>query len=244
MPLTRRPKRPHMQGMTLRIASYNIHKSKGSDGRFDPHRVIEVINALAADVLVLQEVDFRLGGRPSALPFDLLDSYCPLLPLAFPRTGPRSLGWHGQTILLRRNVELQALQPLTLPGLEPRGALIADLEGHIGPLRLVGVHLGLRRSDRRAQLAHIRTTLQASDPRPAMIIGDFNEWSARRGFEPLHGFAMTTPGRSFPARAPFGRLDRIATGPGLHLARSGVLDTPLARRASDHLPIWADITLT
>ncbi|MDP2737166.1 MAG: endonuclease/exonuclease/phosphatase family protein [Pseudorhodobacter sp.] len=229
--------------MELRIASYNIHKSRGSDGRFDPQRVIGVINALAADVLVLQEVDFRLGGRPSALPLEALRADCAMEPVKFAGTGPRSLGWHGQTILLRSGVVMEALHPLTLPGLEPRGALVADLHGRIGPMRLVGVHLGLRRSDRRAQLAAIRTLLRDAAPRPSLIIGDFNEWSSKRGLEALHGFDLTAPGRSYPARAPFARLDRIAAGPGMKVARHGVHDTPQSRRASDHLPIWADVHL-
>lgn len=229
--------------MELRIASYNIHKSKGSDGRFDPQRVIAVINALVADVLVLQEVDFRMGGRPSALPLADLQADCALEPVQFAGTGPRSLGWHGQTILLRRGVTMESLRPLPLPGLEPRGALIADLHGRIGPIRLVGVHLGLRRTDRRAQLAAIRAALRDAPPRPAVIIGDFNEWSVTRGLEALHGFDLTAPGRSYPARAPFAHLDRIAAGPGMTVARSGVHDTPQSRRASDHLPIWADVHL-
>jgi endonuclease/exonuclease/phosphatase family metal-dependent hydrolase len=229
--------------MELRIASYNIHKSRGSDGRFDPQRVIGVINALAADVLVLQEVDFRLGGRPSALPLEALRADCAMEPVKFAGTGPRSLGWHGQTILLRSGVVMEALHPLALPGLEPRGALIADLHGRIGPMRLVGVHLGLRRTDRRAQLAAIRAALRDAPPRPSLIIGDFNEWSIRRGLEALHGFDLTTPGRSYPARAPFAHLDRIAVGPGMAVARFGVHDTPQSRRASDHLPIWANVHL-
>jgi endonuclease/exonuclease/phosphatase family metal-dependent hydrolase len=228
--------------MVLRIASYNIHKSKGSDGRFDPQRVISVINALSADVLALQEVDFRFGGRPAALPRDCLRADCAMLPVQLVGSGPKSLGWHGQTLLLHRDIELQSLTPLPLPGLEPRGALVADLMGRIGPLRLVCVHLGLRRADRRAQLAHIRAALREEDGRPVLIIGDFNEWAAHKGLEALHGFDLTTPGASYPARTPFGKLDRLAAGPGLLVRRAGVFDSGLARRASDHLPIWADVS--
>ncbi len=230
--------------MILRIASYNIHKSKGSDGRFDPARVIDVINALSADVLALQEVDFRFRGRPAALPQDALREGCALVPVALTPTGPNSLGWHGQTLLLRKGITLAALHHVALPGFEPRGALIADLDAGSGPLRLVGVHLGLRRADRRSQLAHIRARLRDDDARPALIVGDFNEWSAAEGFEALHGFEMTSPGASYPARAPFGRLDRMATNAGISVLRSGVFDSHLARRASDHLPIWADLRLT
>lgn len=229
--------------MILRIASYNIHKSKGSDGRFDPDRVIDVINALGADVLALQEVDFRFRGRPAALSMAALASGCALCPVPLATSGPLSLGWHGQTLLLSARVALQGLRALPLPGLEPRGALIADLEAGGRPLRVAGVHLGLRRADRRTQLAQIRAALREGAARPEVIIGDFNEWAAAKGLEALHGFALTTPGASYPARAPFGRLDRLAAGPGLAVLRAGVFDSALARRASDHLPIWADLEI-
>jgi endonuclease/exonuclease/phosphatase family metal-dependent hydrolase len=229
--------------MVLRIASYNIHKSKGSDGRFDPGRVIDVINALGADVLALQEVDFRFRGRPSALPLAELREGCALVPVDLTPTGPESLGWHGQTLLLRKGITLSGLRALPLPGFEPRGALIADLDAGSGPLRLAGVHLGLRRANRRAQLAHIRAALREGTATPALIIGDFNEWAETKGLEALHGFHLHTPGPSYPARAPFGRLDRVAAGPGLSVLRAGVFDSGLARRASDHLPIWADVRI-
>jgi len=48
-----------MAGIRLRLASYNIHKALGTDGRRDPGRVLEVVNALGADVVALQEADRR-----------------------------------------------------------------------------------------------------------------------------------------------------------------------------------------
>ncbi|WP_415183306.1 endonuclease/exonuclease/phosphatase family protein [Phaeovulum sp.] len=228
--------------MNLRIASYNLRKCKGSDGRRDPDRVVSVINALAADVIALQEVDLRMGARPAALPATLITAETDFLPVSLAGTGPDSLGWHGQTVLVRRGLSVQGVTPLPLPGWEPRGALAVDLMGAAGvSFRLIAAHLGLRRSDRRAQWARLRDALETAEGSGA-IIGDFNEWSASRGFEPLQGLAVHAPGRSFPARAPMAMLDRIVLGPGLALTRAGVLDTALARTASDHLPIWGDIT--
>lgn len=231
---------------TLRIASYNLRKCRGADGRRDPVRVLSVINALAADVVALQEVDLRLGRRPAALPRALIAAETDFEPVTFEATGPDSLGWHGQTVLVRRGLHAAAVERVALPGLEPRGALAVDI-GRTGtsaapaPFRLVAAHLGLRRTDRRAQWARLRDVLEGAAPRPGLMIGDFNEWSAARGFEPLSGLAVHAPGRSYPARAPFGALDRVVLGPGVHLRGSGVLDTALARRASDHLPIWVDL---
>ena len=90
----------------------------------------------------------------------------------------------------------------------------------------------------------IRDALSRLPHRPTLIAGDFNEWSPSRGFEPLaSGFSLHAPGRSWHARYPMAPLDRFATSPDMALHRSGVHRTALAQRASDHLPIWAEVGL-
>lgn len=228
--------------MTVRIASYNLHKCVGTDRRHDPERVVAVINALQADVIALQEVDKRMGSRPAALPQKLIEAETDFVRHDMPRTGPDSLGWHGQVVLVRRGSKVLDVEPITLPGLEPRGALAVNIVPDSGaPFLLVAAHLGLRRMDRRAQWSRIARAMQDANPHPALAIGDFNEWRAKHGFEALTGFHIHEPGATYPSRAPVGRLDRIVTSPGLRVVRKGVLDTPVARIASDHLPIWADI---
>ena len=41
---------------TLRVATYNIHRARGLDGRTNPARIAEVIRGIEADVIALQEV--------------------------------------------------------------------------------------------------------------------------------------------------------------------------------------------
>lgn len=229
--------------MVLRIASYNIHKCLGFDRRRRPDRTLAVLGALGADILALQEVDHRLGPRPATLRREQVEAATGLRALPF-ALGPVSLGWHGQVILARPGDRLANLRRIELPGLEPRGALMADLDTDHGPLRIVGLHLGLLRRYRRMQIAAIAAFLSHQSARPTVLIGDFNEWSPRGGGEPLGpGFHVHAPGPSFPAARPVARLDRIAVGPGVHLADAGVHDSAHAPMASDHLPIWADIGL-
>ncbi|EAR49387.1 endonuclease/exonuclease/phosphatase family protein [Oceanicola granulosus HTCC2516] len=231
--------------MTLRLASYNIRKCLGTDRRRDPHRILQVLRQADADVVALQEVDMRLGPRPAALPRALVEAETDYAPLALV-TSKSSLGWHGQTILLRRGLRILSEARVPLPGLEPRGAVLVEVEDPgRGPIRVVGVHLGLLRRDRLRQIRAILSALRARGPMPAAIMGDFNEWSEARGlqgFEPP--WEVHTPGPSFHARRPMLALDRIVLGPGLALQRSGVVATALSRRASDHLPIWAEVTRT
>ena len=112
----------------------------------------------------------------------------------------------------------------------------------IGPLRLVAVHLGLIRRYRLEQMAEIVSALADMPDMPTVITGDFNEWSHGRGMEPLkEHFTVHAPGLSYHAARPIAPLDRIAISPDVHLETAGVIQTPLAKRASDHLPVWADL---
>lgn len=224
----------------LRIASYNLHKCRGMTGPHAPLRNLEVIAALKPDIIALQEVDFRYGARPEALPRALIREATGLVPADFTGTGRDSLGWHGQTILMRPDLaEVAVMRRLPLPGLEPRGAVALRLPG----LTVIGLHLGLMRNSRRAQLA--RVSLQAARIASDAIVmmGDFNEWHDDRGLEALVGFRVIAPGPSYPAPMPRLRFDRMALSQHVDLRASGVFSGAKARDASDHLPIWADIML-
>ena len=219
-----------------RIASYNIRKARGLDGRRDPGRIIDVLNGLEADVITLQEADRRLGDRPAAVPKDLISSATDfeLVPLA---ANDVSLGFHGNAVLVRRGMGVAHYTQINLPGAEPRGAVAVTLEDG---LTVVGVHLGLLRSSRRRQLQTIAE--RAGSAESTVVIGDMNEWANRRGFEALKGrYALHSPGRSFHAARPIAALDRVALSHDLALKGAGVVEGPLAKQASDHLPIWADV---
>ncbi|MCF2904206.1 endonuclease/exonuclease/phosphatase family protein [Octadecabacter sp. CECT 8868] len=226
-----------MKNAPLRLASYNIRAGLGMDLRRDPLRVLDAIASFDADIVALQEADFRTGKRPTALPRDAIQERTSLVPLPVAENGV-SLGWHGIALLARPNLVAQQIHRYPLPGLEPRGAVAVDLPD----LRIVGVHLGLLRHSRRAQLDHIREELDALPERPTVILGDFNEWSRKVGLGRLaRRYTILTPGRTFPASLPLGALDRVA-----HCSRLSVrmLDIPQkakGRHASDHLPILAEV---
>ncbi|WP_240046607.1 endonuclease/exonuclease/phosphatase family protein [Paracraurococcus ruber] len=232
----------------LRVASWNIHKCVGTDGQFDPGRVTAVIAELDAELVALQEVDRRFGRRTALLDARRLAQETGLVPLPVSDL-PDGMGWHGNAILVRPGTTWR-LQRLHLPGAEPRGAVVAelDLPGGRGPLRVVAAHFGLLRRCRTRQAAAVVAAVARGRDMPTLMMGDLNEWrldrqrSALRGLEPVfRGVAAGVP--SFPSRRPFLPLDRI-----LGCARAPVLaveahDTPLARTASDHLPLKALVRL-
>ena len=229
--------------MRLRLASYNIRKAVGLDWRRDPARTLRVIGGLGADVVALQEADKRLGLRHAALPPRAIARETGLRPVPLARS-PVSLGWHGNAILVREGLEIAGCELIELPGVEPRGGVLVRLRTPAGPLTVVGVHLGLRRRCRRLQFARILDVLGPVESARAVILGDFNEWSADRGIEPLlPRFRVVIPGLSFHASQQVAPLDRFALGERIGLVGAGVETSPAARRASDHLPVWTDIEI-
>ncbi len=229
----------------MKIASYNIRKCVGLDRKRDPLRVLSVLKELSMDIIALQEVDLRLGRRPSSLPIDQIERRTGMVPIDFGFSGP-SLGWHGNSLLVRPDMALSNVECLNLPGLEPRGAVIAEIAlGQLVSVRLVTVHLGLMRNSRRRQLAYIKDAVKSRPKQPTVFVGDFNEWSQTKGLGKLaKEFNILAPGNSFHAARPVARLDRFALSKDLKVKDSGVVDKLHARRASDHLPIWVDIGIS
>ena len=221
----------------IRIASYNIRKAVGLDWRRDPLRVARAIARLDADILALQEADKRLGSRPSAMPPEAL--YATGMTALSVDDGP-SIGVHGNAILVRNGLAARVAHGIHLPGLEPRGALLAEIDTALGPLLFCATHLGLARRSRQKQLQRIVAEIGARHDR-AVIAGDMNEWSRVAGFAPLDRFDLLCPGPSFHAARPVACLDRIALGSHWRCERAGVFHDASALRASDHLPVWADI---
>ena len=227
----------------IRVASYNMRKAIGTDRRRRPERTLEVLNELDADVIALQEADRRFGSRASAIPFQLFEQHSDYKPVPLDgRAG--SIGWHGNALLVKKGVELLDRELVPLPSLEPRGAVLADVRIDGRELRVVGMHLDLSGLWRRKQAHTILAHLQArrGEP-PTVLMGDLNEWSVRGGclrdFGAHHVFAEC--GRSFHARRPIAQLDRIMVSPDLEVVASGAHHSPAARKASDHLPIWAEL---
>ncbi|WP_431302786.1 endonuclease/exonuclease/phosphatase family protein [Sediminicoccus sp. BL-A-41-H5] len=238
------PAAPREEG-GLTVASYNIHKCVGVDNRFDPGRIAAVIAELEADVLALQEVDRRFGQRTGLLNAAALERRTGLTMLHVSDT-PGGHGWHGNAILVRQ-ARLVRLRRLHLPGAEARGALVAELQLPAGRVRVVAAHLGLLRRHRAMQAEALLEAIRGGNPMPTLLMGDLNEWrpGIPSSLVPLESlFGPLDPGEpSFPSRLPFLALDRILAHPRDMLAGVEAHASPLARLASDHLPLKARVDL-
>ena len=231
--------------MTIRIASYNIHKCVGTDRRRDPQRIIDVLAEINADVVALQEADLRFGERDGLLDLDQLQNRLGLVPV--PVTGAvKNHGWHGNVVLVRE-AAVHHIRQLVLPGVEPRGALVVDMESKSLHLRVIATHFGLLKQSRAKQVEAVLQAAQDAGERTLLLMGDLNEWRIGRrsgltGLESIFGsFDAFVP--SFPSRFPLLALDRILCNPRKRLKNIAVHSTPLSRKASDHLPITAELAI-
>ena len=230
--------------MRLKVASYNMRKAIGTDRRRNPERILQVLREIDADIVALQEADRRFGARAAVLTPHLLEEHSDWRAITV-ALRPASMGWHGNAILIRKSAAVVACAALQLPALEPRGAVMADVAIGGGVVRVVGMHLDLSGLWRRKQAAAVMAqAADGADGRPVVLMGDLNEWSSQSGclrdFAGGYRFAPTGP--TFHARRPIARLDRIMVSPAWRVERCGVHASAAARVASDHLPIWAEIS--
>ena len=136
---------------TVRVATYNIHKCRGLDGRVRPLRIAEVLREVRADVIGLQEVLSLEGGRPEQDQARFLAEALGLeMRLGFVR--PLRGGRYGNLVLSALPLGLGCSYDLSVAGREERGCLRADVHlGEDATLHVFNVHLGTSFVERRQQ---------------------------------------------------------------------------------------------
>ncbi|GGC38259.1 endonuclease [Novosphingobium marinum] len=231
--------------MQLTVASYNIHKAVGLDRRRDPDRILTVLREIDADVVALQEADRRFGKRETVLPLAAIYDHSPYKPVPLSMR-PDSIGWHGNALLVRRNIDILSAHRVPLPTLEPRGAIRADLASGERRFRVIGMHLDLSGLRRRHQVRSVLDHIGGCEPEcPTVLMGDLNEWARRGGClrEFGQGWRILAPGASFPSRRPVAHLDRIILSPEWRTVETKAHHSALSAQGSDHLPILARLML-
>jgi endonuclease/exonuclease/phosphatase family metal-dependent hydrolase len=230
---------PDLDPWPLSIATYNIHGAFGMDGRFEPERIASVLQEVAADVIALQEVPLGDSRRPNVLA--MLQDATGFVSASGPTITDADRHF-GNAVLSRYPIVATRAIDLTMGAYEPRGALDADLSCHGHPLRIVATHLGLRPVERRMQIRKLLERFD-TDQMAVILVGDINEWFVwGRSLRWLvsHFQAVPAPA-TFPSAWPVLALDRIWIRPRQRMLQVRVHATPLARQASDHLPLVAHV---
>ncbi len=232
--------------MELTLVSYNIHSGIGTDGRFDLHRVGEVLREVNADIIALQEVgDFRGKTSREDQPEHLAELLG--MHMAFGPNVVRNGRRYGNAILSRLPILKSKNYDLSVRQREPRGALRCDLDlGGGRQIHVFCLHLGLSIGERRAQEALLLSSdilRDAVRKDPVVVCGDFNYWG--NGAVPslvrkaIHDAALElgAPARTYPTRLPLLRLDRIYVDVTVKPLEIHPHRTELSVVASDHLPL-------
>ena len=240
--------------MKLRVLTYNVHKCIGGiDRRYDPERTAETIAHYAPDVALLQEVDHGVARSSYHRQVDLLGELLGFHHRAwFANVKVRGGGEYGNAILSRyplveaRNVDLTVAPKKRRSVLH--GAVRVRHDGVDRTVHVYNMHLGLAEYERRIQ---IQTFLDSHpfaglhEHTPVIVGGDLNDvWGrAARLLAPggFRGWASRL--RTFPAWAPLRGLDGIFVRGALDLLGVHRGEIELARRASDHRPLYADVVL-
>jgi endonuclease/exonuclease/phosphatase family metal-dependent hydrolase len=232
-----------LMGREISVASYNVHRWTGLNGRARPDaaRAGFVISEIDADVIALQEVLRPFEGE------DPLEGLCEGLGLhlAFAATRIHKRGELGNAILSRFPISGISVLDISLSRIERRGALSAQFTTPAGRFGVTATHLSLVDRVRHRQVQMLLDHPQINDG-PSVLVGDMNAWrkcKASRSLEDnLHRHNNVDWPASFPAARPMLALDRVYAK-GADVLEVSAHDTPASRRASDHLPVIARIEI-
>jgi endonuclease/exonuclease/phosphatase family metal-dependent hydrolase len=223
----------------LRVATYNVHKCRGLDGRVSVNRIAAVLREVNADIVALQEV---LGHQAEALSQELGMAY------ALGENRKHAGFAYGNASLSRWPIRETRNYDLTVSGREQRGCLRADVSVNGGGLlHIFNVHLGTSLLERRQQGRKLIAPELLIDKllrAPRIVLGDFNEWTSGLATKLLRSHLQSADlrlhlkrSRTYPGVLPFLHLDHIYYDPRLRLEKLCLFRTRKALVASDHLPL-------
>lgn len=222
----------------LRLLCYNVHRLSDDVGA-----LVRVIRAVAADVVFVQEAPCRFRWRYRCAE---LARRCGMLAVS---GGGTAL---GNLLLVSFRVAVHEAwsmrYPLT-PGRHMRGAAFARCSIGSSRFLLAGSHLSTDPAERPAQAALLRAALGAAEE-PVLLGVDVNDTPSGLAWRTLADGrvdAADATGRTgtptFGVGFPRHRIDAIFVDARCRVARYEVVDSPDVRRASDHFPLLAEVTL-
>jgi endonuclease/exonuclease/phosphatase family metal-dependent hydrolase len=244
---------------SFNVLTVNTHKGfTAFNRRFILPELREAVRAVGAEVVFLQEVHGtherhakRHKNWPATPQYEFLaDSMWP--DFAYGRNAVYPDGDHGNAVLSKFPIVRFENLDVSISGPERRGLLHCQLQmPGLKQMHAICVHLGLRENHRLKQLELLCGLLDSLPAdAPVVVAGDFNDWRLRAndvlercaGLHEAFAKAHGQVAKSFPARWPMLRLDRI-------YVRNAVTRNPQVMAArpwshlSDHAPLAVEVHL-
>jgi endonuclease/exonuclease/phosphatase family metal-dependent hydrolase len=248
------------QGFSLKVLTINTHKGFAAfNRRFILPELRDAVRATAADIVFLQEVmgthavnQLKVENWPDTPHYEFLADTM-WNDFAYGRNAVYPEGHHGNAILSRYPIMAFENRDISVEGTEKRGLLHCQVQipDQPHPLHAICVHLGLRDAHRHAQL-NLLCDLVNGLPKgaPVVVAGDFNDWQQKANAILQKGAAMEEvfskkngrPARTFPARFPLLRLDRIYVR-NARISHPQTIPLRPWSHLSDHAPLAVEIHL-
>ncbi len=229
--------------------TYNIHRSRGMDRRVRPERIAEVLAAINADVIALQEV---VGPGPDG--HGHAETIGAALGMGWVMAPTREVRRHqfGNVVLSRFPIRDHAQHDLSWKNSEPRNSQCVDIDLGPGRVQIYNVHFGTALRERRYQAARLATWVhERRTQSPKIVLGDFNEWARGLAADILAErlksvdlFPHVQRRRTYPGFFPVLHLDHIYYLGNVEIRNIDLPRTRLAKMASDHLPLIAEIRVS
>jgi len=238
----------------LRVLSYNIHKCIGGvDRRYEPARIAEVIRKQDADVLLLQEVDAGVSRSRGDKQTEMLGDLVGMKHYSwFPNVDVRGGGQYGNAILSKYPLIESSNIDLTIRFKKRRSVLHGVIRVRHDDIdrtvHVYNMHLGLARFERKIQLrmfldSHPFANLHHDTP--IVVGGDLNDVYGCLGelLRPAGFRGIEKRPATFPRWGPVRPLDAIFVRGSVDFVKLSRCESELARKASDHRPLIADVRL-
>ncbi len=237
--------------MNFRLVTYNIHKGIGGvDRRYQPERIVEVLQHYKPDIALLQEVDDGVKRSSHHCQVDLFAEALEMPHRGYQRNVRVRQGHYGNATLSRFPIAETVEIDLSMRLKKKRGALLTVMrvehEHHLRSLVIANAHLGLAGFERKWQLRQLLAHDEIAHRHaatPLVLAGDFNDIYATLGPKVLGPLGYAPAGRTvrtFPARLPLRPLDRVFYRGALASTHAFAGHFQTARDASDHLPLVVD----